>query len=63
VQQEILRPTFALKDKPLHEICGFIGFSTLVEKLKGIRQLGLQSSLKPEFLETVAEYFSSEEGE
>ena len=63
VQQEILRPTFALKDKPLHEICGFLGFATLVEKLKGIRQLGLQTSLKPEFLETVAEYFSSEEAE
>jgi len=63
VQQEILRPTFALRDKPLHEICGFIGFGTLVEKLKGIRQLGLQTSLKPEFLETVAQYFSSEDGE
>ena len=61
VQQEILRPTFALRDKPLHEICGFIGFATLAEKLKGIRILGLQNSLKPEFLETVAEYFDSEE--
>jgi hypothetical protein len=61
VQQEILRPTFALKDKPLHEICGFIGFSTLSEKLKGIRSLGLQNSLKPEFLESVAEYFNTEE--
>ncbi len=38
-------------------------YKTLVEKLRRIRQLGLQSSLKPEFLETVAEYFSSEHGE
>src|SRR6476660_2870601 len=33
VEQEILRPTFSLRDKPLAKICGFIGFGLLLEKL------------------------------
>jgi hypothetical protein len=61
VQQEILRPTFALTNKPLHAICGFISFEVFGEKMKGIRSLGLEKALKPEFLESLAEYFSSEE--
>ena len=60
VQQEILRPTFELREKPLAKLCGFIGFSTLTEKLSGIKQLGLVKSLKPDFLEKTAEYFSDE---
>lgn len=58
VQQEILRPTFALRDKPLSDICGFLSFTTLMEKVEGIHQLGIASSLKADFLEQVAEYFS-----
>jgi hypothetical protein len=61
VEQEILRPTFKLRDKPLSKVCGFIGFSTLVERVEGINQLGLASSLKPDFLQKMAEYFSEEE--
>jgi len=60
VEQEILRPTFALRDKPLANVCGFIGFSTLTEKLEGIRKLGLATSLKPDFLEKTAEYFAED---
>jgi hypothetical protein len=30
VEQEILRPTFALRDKPLAKICGFVGFGMLL---------------------------------
>src|SRR5205823_11619467 len=33
VEQEILRPTFALRDKPLAKVCGFISFSKLMDKL------------------------------
>jgi hypothetical protein len=61
VEQEILRPTFALRDKPLAWICGFLGFSTLMQKLDVIRKADLASSLKPDFLEKAAEYFSEEE--
>lgn len=63
VKQEILRPTFSLKEKPLAEICGFLGFGKLTEKLEGIRKLGLASSLKPDFLLKTAEFFAAENGE
>jgi hypothetical protein len=61
VEQEILRPTFALREKPLARVCGFIGFSTLMEKLDGIRELGLATSLKPDFLQNTAEYFAEDD--
>jgi hypothetical protein len=60
VAQEILRPTFSLRDRPLPEICGYLPFSTLVKKIEGIRELGLASSLKPDFLEKTAEFFGEE---
>src|SRR2546430_701623 len=56
VESELLRPTFKLREKPLASICGFLGFDSLIEKLKGIDQLGLASSLKPDFLHKAAEY-------
>jgi len=60
VEQEILRPTFQLRSKPLNKICGFLPFSKLVEKVDGIRKLGLTSSLSPEFLVDTAEYFGAD---
>jgi hypothetical protein len=57
VGQEIRRPTFSLRERPLPEICGFLSFSTFTEKVEGIRRLGLASSLRPDFLEAAAEYF------
>jgi len=59
VEQEILRPTFSIREKPaLAKTCGFIPFSTLCEKLDGIKKLGLSSSLKPSFVKTTAEFFA-----
>jgi len=63
VKQEILRPTFSLKEKPLAEVCGFLGFGKLTEKLEGIRKLNLASSLKPDFLLKNAEFFAAENGD
>jgi hypothetical protein len=60
VEQEILRPTFNLREPPLARICGFLSFSRLTENLNGIRKLGLASSLKPDFLNKLAEYFATE---
>jgi hypothetical protein len=60
VEQELLRPTFGLREKPLAKICGFLPFSVLCEKLDGIRKLGLSGSLKPTFLKTTAEFFAGE---
>ena len=61
VRQEILRPTFELKTKPLSKVCGFISFSEIKKKIEGIQKLGIASSLQPNFLENMAEYFSTEE--
>lgn len=61
VEQEILRPTFALRDRPLPEVCGFLPFSTFMEKVEGISRLGLASSLRPDFLEHTAEFFEDED--
>ena len=63
VQQEILRPTFELREKPLSKICGFLAFSNLIEKVEGIRKLGIAASLKPDFLESTAEFFGEQENE
>lgn len=59
VKQEILRPTFSLREKSLAEICGFLSFEKLTEKVEGIRRLRLASSLKPDFLQTTAEFFTA----
>ena len=61
VESEILRPTFRLMDKPMNTVCGFIGIETLRNKLAAIRDLGLASSLKADFVQEIAEYFSDEE--
>jgi hypothetical protein len=61
VEQELLRPTFSLREKPLARICGFLPFTAFCEKLSGIRKLGLRESLKPSFLKTTAEFFTHED--
>jgi hypothetical protein len=57
VESELMRPTFKLREKPLASICGFLGFDSLTDKLRGIYQFGLTSSLNPDFLQKTAEYF------
>lgn len=59
VEQEILRPTFSLREKPLDEVCGFLPFSKLIEKVEGIRKLEIASALRPDFLVKAAEYFKA----
>ena len=63
VEQEILRPTFEMREKPVSSVCGFLAFSTLMEKVDGIRKLGIADSLKPDFLEKTAEYYGKKEKE
>ena len=57
VEQEIQRPTFQLRSKPLPEVCGFLAFSRFMRKVEGIRDLGIAAALNPRFLEDTAEYF------
>lgn len=61
VAQEIRRPTFSLRDRPLPELCGFLPFNKLSEAVGGIRKMNLASSLNPDFVAKVAEYFEREE--
>lgn len=61
VRQEIARPTFAYREKPLPRVCGFVSFEKLTEQVEGIRRLGLATSLRPEFLKKTAEYFDADE--
>ena len=63
MQQEIARPTFAYREKPLPRICGFIGFGSFMDQVNGIRKLGVAAALKPDFLKTTAEYFVDPEDE
>jgi hypothetical protein len=63
VESELMRPTFKLREKPLASVCGFLGFDSLVDKVRGIHKLGLASSLKPDFLQKAAEYFGAGEDE
>lgn len=60
MEQEILRPTFRMRAKPLSSVCGFIGISDLIDRFSGIQKLGLAPSLKPDFLKSMAEYFGAE---
>jgi hypothetical protein len=62
VGQEILRPTFILREKPLNRICGLLSFNTLPERVRAIQEMGLAPSLRPDFLQRMAEYFG-EDGE
>jgi hypothetical protein len=41
VRQEILRPTFELRVKPLSRVCGFISFSRMKDQISGIYKLGI----------------------
>ena len=61
VEQELLRPSFSLREKPLARVCGFLPFGKLCEQLAGIRKLGLGGSLRATFLKSTAEYFSAED--
>ncbi len=61
VKWEILRPTFECLPKPLSDICGFISFSDLQDKVTKIQELEIASYLNPSFLDKVAKYFSVED--
>lgn len=60
VEDEIRRPSFTFRQRPLAPVCGFLSFSRLMEKVNGIRRLAITASLNPDFLDKVAEYFTVE---
>jgi hypothetical protein len=62
VQQEITRPTFALLHKSMLKTCGYISFEDLLEKIKGLKNLNVKKSLRPDFIKDkeITEYFDSD---
>ena len=56
VVQEIRRPTFAYRERPLPKVCGFLPFEKLMVTAQGIRHLGIGASIKPDFLKKTAEF-------
>jgi hypothetical protein len=60
--QEIKRPTFAIREKPLHTTCGFVPYSKLCEYVDQITRLDLAGSLQPKFLDKIADYFEDDDG-
>jgi hypothetical protein len=61
VEQEIRRPTFVYREKPLPDTCGFVSFDQLVKTVEGVRALGVAQSMKPDFLENLAEFFNEDD--
>lgn len=59
VVAEVNRPTFSRLDPPLSEICRYISFSSMAEKLK--QAAPFISYLKPDFLDELSESFDLED--
>ena len=62
VKQEIIRPTFQLRERPLNRVCGYLSLEDLLEKVDVLRKHGLIKSLNPDFLTNIAEYFGGTDG-
>ena len=56
--REVARPTFASRPKPLHDLCGFLPYSKLCERLEEVKNV--LRFLKPEFIDEIAEFFDPE---
>jgi predicted RNA-binding protein len=61
VFSEVNRPTFARLKPPLYEVCRYISFSDLRERMQSVASV--VQYLKPEFLEDIAESCEVEEPE
>lgn len=60
VFSQINRPTFSRLKPKLREICQFIPYSTLREKVEQAQAQGLLRYLRPEFLDELAETFEAD---
>ena len=61
MEQEIRRPTFVYREKPVPDICGFVSFEQLVKTVEGLRALGVAQSMRADFLEQLAEFFNDDD--
>lgn len=58
VREEIIRPTFALRDPPIPEVCGYLSYERLIETIEALRKIKLTKAQHPSFLGEIAEYFA-----
>jgi len=58
-KNEIPRPTFATRNKPLHTVCGFLPYSRLCERLEQVKNV--VTYLKPEFIDEIVEVYDPAE--
>lgn len=61
VMNEISRPIFSRLEPPMREVCSFISFSSLEQKIGQVSQF--VSYLKPDFIDELAEVFGDNESE
>jgi hypothetical protein len=59
VMMEVNRPVFARLDPPMSEMCSFIAFEELRDRLKSVA--GVVAYLKPDFIDSVSESCQIEE--
>ena len=59
VMMEVNRPVFAKLDPPMSEMCSFIAFEQLRQRLQSV--VGVVAYLKPDFIESISEGCQIEE--
>ncbi len=57
-ENEVARPTFAARARPLHSLCRFLPYSKLCERLEEAKNV--IRFLRPEFLDEIAELYDPE---
>jgi len=57
-ENEVARPTFAARARPLHSLCRFLPYSKLCDRLEEARNV--IRFLRPEFLDEIAELYDPE---
>ncbi len=58
-KNEVPRPTFAYRNRPVHDVCGFLPYSRLCQRLDEVKNV--LPYLKPEFIDEIAEFFDPAE--
>lgn len=58
-KNEVARATFSALHKPLHEMCGFLPYSALCDRLDEVKSV--LPYLKPDFIDDIAEYYDPAE--
>ena len=58
-KNEVARATFAALTKPLYEVCGFLPYSVLCNRLEEVKNV--LKYLKPDFIDEITEFYDPAE--